>query len=294
MRYSSGQELKESDGQVMDNLEGKVAIVTGAASGIGLALAKRFLAEGMKVVMADVEEPVLQASASQLRADGGDLEAITTDVSDLQSVESLSQAAIKRFGTYHVVCNNAGVGGQLGRVWEVPLPVYKWVIDVNLWGVIYGIRTFVPRLVEQGEGHVVNTASLAAWGATPSVGPYAATKHAVLGLTEGLRRDMELAGINVGVSIFCPGGVNTNILNCDRNWPAALGEEPPGPTDPASQAEQEALKTRTAGRVDPSVAADVVLDGVLTNRFVLTTHPDQLHDLVAMRDEAAAEAIPVK
>jgi NAD(P)-dependent dehydrogenase (short-subunit alcohol dehydrogenase family) len=275
----------------MESVEGKIAVVTGAASGIGLAMVERFLDEGMKVVMADVEEPALVAAAAQLRDNGGEVEAVQTDVSDPDAVDALAQIAVKRFGTFHVICNNAGVGGQLSRAWETPLEVYKWVIDVNLWGVIHGIRTFVPRLVDQDDGHIVNTASLSAWGATPFVGAYSATKHAVLGLTEGLQRDLADAEANVGVSIFCPGGVNTNILDSRRNWPTALGQEPSGPSDPASQAEEEALKTRTAGRVDPSVAADVVLEGILTNRFVLTTHPDQLRQLLAMRIESADSGV---
>ncbi len=133
---------------MMDDLKQKVAVVTGAASGIGRALAERFLAEGMKVVVANVEERALQTAASHLGAHSADLEAVTTDVSDPASVEALADAAIERFGTFHVVCNNAGVGGHLGRLWETPVRDYRWVIDVNLWGVIHGIRTFVPRLVE--------------------------------------------------------------------------------------------------------------------------------------------------
>jgi len=272
----------------MDNLEGKVAVVTGAASGIGRAMADRFAAEGMKVVVADIEESALQDAADHLRAVGGEVEAVTTDVSDLASVEALAQAATDRFGTFHVVCNNAGVGGHLGRLWETPLQDYRWVINVNLWGVIHGIRTFVPRLVAQEEGHVVNTASLAAWAARPALGPYAATKHAVLGLSEALRRELELADVNVGVSVLCPGLVNTRIMDSGRNWPATLGKEPSAPTDPVSAAVVKVLTDgTTGGGVDPSVAADVVLEGILTNRFILTTHPDDLAGAATMRLDAA-------
>jgi NAD(P)-dependent dehydrogenase (short-subunit alcohol dehydrogenase family) len=277
----------------MDYLEGKVAVVTGAASGIGLALAGRFSAEGMKVVMADVEEPALKLAADHLRAHGGEVEAVRTDVSDPESVEALAQVVAEWFGTFHVVCNNAGVGGHMGRLWETPVRDYRWVIDVNLWGVIHGIRSFVPRLVAQGEGHVVNTASLAAWGVRPALGPYAATKHAVLGLSEALRR--ELADVNVGVSVLCPGVVNTNIMASGRNWPAALGDEPSEPTDPVSSAVVKVLTDgTTGGGVDPSVAADVVLNGILTNRFVLTTHPDELISAATMRLEAARTGMLVE
>jgi NADP-dependent 3-hydroxy acid dehydrogenase YdfG len=170
----------------MENVRGKVAVVTGAASGIGRATAERFLAEGMSVVLADVEAAALRAAAGELGA-AGDVEAVVTDVSDPAAVEALAGKAVARFGTVHVVGNNAGVGGHLRRLWETPLEDFGWVVDVNLWGVIHGIRTFVPILVEQGEGHVVNTASLAAWSGAPTLGSYGATKHAVLALSESLR-----------------------------------------------------------------------------------------------------------
>ena len=279
----------------MDNLDGKVAVVTGAASGIGRAMAERFLSEGMAVVVADVEESGLKTTVEQLRSGGGDVEAVPTDVSDIASVQALAAAAKDRFGTFHVVCNNAGVGGHLGRVWETPLADYRWVIDVNLWGVIHGITTFVPTLVEQGEGHVVITSSLAGWSARPGLGPYAATKHAVLGLGESLRRELELTEADVGVSVLCPGLVNTNIMTSARNWPAALGTEPPTPTNPVSTAVIEGLTAgTTGGGADPSVAAEAVVHGILNKEFILTTDRELLVTAASMRLEVARTGLPVE
>jgi NAD(P)-dependent dehydrogenase (short-subunit alcohol dehydrogenase family) len=279
----------------MDDLVGKVAVVTGAASGIGRAMAERFLAEGMRVVMADIEEPALKAAVDQLGSDGGEVEAVLTDVSDPASVEALAQAAIERFGIFHVVCNNAGVGGHLGRTWETSIQDFEWVLDVNLWGVIHGIRTFVPRLVEQRDGHVVNTASAAGWSARPAMGPYAASKHAILALSEALRRELELADVNVSVSVLCPGLINTNGMTGARNWLPRLGEEPPEPTDPLTSAVRKVLiDGTTGGGLDPSVAADVVVEGILSNRFVLTTHPDDLINAASMRLEAARTGMLVE
>src|SRR5262249_49123232 len=156
-------------------------------SGIGRAMTERFVAEGMAVVMADVEAPALHVAAEELRSAGAEVEPVVTDVRDPASVDALAEAARERFGTFHVVCNNPRGAGHLGRTWETSLEDYRWVIDVNLWGVIHGVRSFVPHLVEQREGHVVNTASLAGWHGVPALGPYVATKHAVLGLSETLR-----------------------------------------------------------------------------------------------------------
>ena len=279
----------------MENLDGKVAVVTGAASGIGRAMAERFLSEGMAVVAADVEESALETTAEQLRAGGGEVEAVLTDVSDPASVQALAAAAKNRFGTFHVICNNAGVGGHLGRVWETPVADYRWVIDVNLWGVIYGIITFVPTLVEQGEGHVVITSSIAGWRGGPCLGPYAATKHAVLGLSESLRQELELAEANVGVSVLCPGLVNTNIMASARNWPTALGSEPHTPTNPVSTGVIEALTAgTTGGGADPSVAAEAVVHGILNKEFVLTTDREFLVNAADRRLEMARTGVPVE
>ncbi len=278
----------------MDQLAGKVAVVTGGAGGLGMAMAASFLAEGMSVVVADVEETALAAAATKLSAGraGAEVLPVVTDVTDPASVDALAEAARARFGAVHVVCNNAGVGGHFGLAWEMPLEEWRWVLEVNLWGVIHGIRSFIPALVAQGEGHVVNTASLAGWSGPPAMSPYAASKHAVLGISESLRAELELSGTGVGVSVLCPGMVNSGIMSSERNWPSRLGAEPVVPSSPLVSGVQQLLKTGTTqGDVDPPTVAEAVVEGIKSNRFVLSTHPGQVADAARSR-LSHAEAIP--
>ncbi|GAC1534805.1 MAG: hypothetical protein NVS3B12_16110 [Acidimicrobiales bacterium] len=272
----------------MDNLIAKVAVVTGGASGIGRAMAERFAAEGMRVVIADVEATALAGAESALREQGADVVAVPTDVTDADSVQRLAEAAVAHFGAVHVICNNAGVGGHFGLSWETPLAEWKWLLDVNVWGVIHGIRSFVPLLIAQGEGHIVNTASLAGWGAAPTMGPYCATKHAVLAISESLRRELDALGGAVGVSVLCPGMVNTRIISSERNWPEDLGPEPVIPDDSLSTTvRQLLLEGTTTGSVDPPAAAAAALDGIRENRFVVTTHPAELGQAADRRSALA-------
>src|ERR1700733_2921273 len=202
----------------MENLRDKVAVITGGASGIGKAVAVRTAAEGMKLVLADIEEPALEATASALTAEGADVLAVVTDVSDASSVQALRDRALQHFGAVHLVHNNAGVGVG-GPIWEVTEEEWRWILGVNLWGVVHGISAFVPVLLEQGEGHVVNTASIAGLSSTPGLGPYTATKHAVVAISESLFKDLRAAGAPIGVSVLCPGFVQTGIAQSDRNRP---------------------------------------------------------------------------
>lgn len=276
----------------MEQLSGRTAVVTGGAGGLGQAMAARFLAEGMSVVVADIEKSALDAAAEELSGNGGEVLPVVTDVTDPASVEALAEEALRRFGSFHVVCNNAGVGGHFGLSWELPLEEWRWILDVNVWGVIHGIRTFVPTLVAQGEGHVVNTASLAGWQGPPSMGPYAASKHAVLAISETLRSELELSGTGVGVSALCPGMVNSGIMSSQRNWPSSLGDEPVVHSTPLTSAIENLLRTgTTAGDVDPPAVADVVVEGIRSNRFILSTHPAQVVDAGRSRLNLA-EAIP--
>jgi NAD(P)-dependent dehydrogenase (short-subunit alcohol dehydrogenase family) len=249
---------------------GKVAVVTGAASGIGFALADRFASAGMHVVVADVDEAGLAAAAEKIGARGVDTLMVRTDVSDEASVQALAAAALERFGTVHVVCNNAGVTGA-GDAWFGPLSTWTWVLGVNLWGVIHGVRAFLPVLAAQGEGHIVNTASIA--GLMPGFGPgYDASKHAVVALTEDLYLTMQQAGLAVGVSVLCPGWVRTNILDSDRNWPAHLGDEPP----PALGYDIVLGHVRRVidEGMPPAVVADLVAAAVEENRYWVLPHPE--------------------
>ncbi|HAM01902.1 MAG TPA: hypothetical protein DCQ30_06690, partial [Acidimicrobiaceae bacterium] len=187
----------------MEELRGKVAVVTGAASGIGLAVSRKAAAEGMRLVVADIEEGPLKAAADELSAAGAEVLAVPTDVSERSSVQTLCDAALERFGTVHLLHNNAGVGAG-GPLWEVPEADWRWVLGVNLWGVIHGIGVFVPHMVARGEGHVVNTASLAGLASPPFMGPYNAAKHAVVTISETLAKDLRTMGSPVGVSVLCP------------------------------------------------------------------------------------------
>lgn len=254
---------------------GRVAVVTGAASGIGLGLARRFAAEGLRVVLADVEEPALAKAAASIAEAGASVLAVATDVADRPSVEALRDAALSRFGAVHVVCNNAGVGGSHGPLWECPPGEWDWVLGVNLNGVMNGVRAFMPVLLSQDAGHLVNTSSI--FGAfAGTLGPYGVSKHAVTALTETLYFNLQSAGVaHVGVSVLCPGAVRTNFGSSSRNrplWavPAASGE--------ASSAEAEAERA-SAERFDrlavlgasPAEVAGMVLDGIRSRRFYILT-----------------------
>jgi NAD(P)-dependent dehydrogenase (short-subunit alcohol dehydrogenase family) len=252
----------------MEQLEGKVAVVTGAASGIGLALARGFAADGMKLVLADIEAPALAEAVGSFGDEVEILHAVC-DVSDLAAVEALRDAAVERFGTVHVVCNNAGVAGG-GPVWAATRSEWDWVLGVNLFGVINGITAFTPLLIEQGEGHIVNTASIAGMISMPWGGTYNVSKHAVVTLSETLFSDLQLAGATgVGVSVLCPGWVQTRIAESGRNRPR-VGDEGPS-------AEQQAVAAHVSSLIaeglNPNQVADLVIDAVRTDRFYIFTHP---------------------
>lgn len=255
----------------MEELEGKVAVVTGGASGIGRAMADRFAAEGMKLVLADVEEAALAAAAKELADGGATVAAVPTDVSQQVSVDALAARTLEEFGGVHVVCNNAGVGGHGAPSWEGPVADWEWVIGVNLWGVIHGTRAFLPALVDQDEGHVVNTASGAGLGAIPFMAPYSATKHAVVAMSEALFHELALRGSNVKVTVLCPGFLNTRIAEFGRNWPERLGPPPSLSEDPAAQFIQQFATSAVEGAPQPTGLADSVVDAIRTGRFMVTT-----------------------
>jgi NAD(P)-dependent dehydrogenase (short-subunit alcohol dehydrogenase family) len=207
--------------------DGRVAVVTGGASGIGYALAFAFAAEGMKVVIGDIEVPALDEAVGKLETSGAEVIGVVTDVSDAAQVQALADAAVARFGAIHIACNNAGVGAG-GLSWEAPLSTWEWVLGVNLWGVIHGLRAFVPILMQQAQGYVVNTASIAGLVAGPFMAPYNASKHAVVALSETLYHEMAMMAPHVKVSVLCPGWVRTRIADSERNRPAGIAEDAAG------------------------------------------------------------------
>jgi len=249
----------------MQELTGKVAVVTGAASGIGRALSDRAAAEGMAVVMADVEAPALAAAAAEVRASGARVLDVVTDVADEPAVARLADAAFAEFGAVHLLCQNAGVSGGGGPSWEIPDNAWQWTFGVNLWSVVYGLRAFVPRMIAQGEGHIVNTASSAGLKTLPFVAPYAATKHAVVAISEALCIELGMFGPGLGVSVLCPGWVDTAIADSDRNWPAHLGTPPAAPEGGDDM--REVSRGLLAAGIPPSTAAAAVFDAVRADRF---------------------------
>jgi NAD(P)-dependent dehydrogenase (short-subunit alcohol dehydrogenase family) len=256
----------------MRDLKGKVAVVTGAASGIGRAMAERFGREGMKLVLADVEEQALMATRQAFVEAGVDAIAMTVDVSRSDQVEALAHRAFEKYGAAHIVCNNAGIGVG-GFTWELSQTDWEWVLGVNLWGVVHGIRAFVPRMLAQGSGHVVNTASIAGLLSAPGMAPYCASKHAVVAISECLHHDLNLlTGGKVKVSVVCPAWVKTRIADSERNRPAAAPRRS-GSTAAQAQVLEGLVRQAVAGGIPPEEVAEQVLQAVLNDRFWVLTHP---------------------
>jgi NAD(P)-dependent dehydrogenase (short-subunit alcohol dehydrogenase family) len=265
----------------MRRFRDRVAVVTGAASGIGLALAERFAAEGMKVVMADIEPPALASAAEALRRTGASVLPTQVDVSRPEDVERLARETYEAFGAAHVLCNNAGVA-VLGAVHEHTLADWQWVINVNLWGVIHGVRVFLPRMLGGGEeGHIVNTASMAGLTTAPFMSVYDVTKHGVVALSESLYKEMQVAGAPIGVSVVCPGLIQTNIMRSSRNRPPALAEV--GKAGPGAETFGQALADRLAGGYPPSEVAEQVVQGIREGRFYIVPAQPEVKAGIAIR-----------
>ncbi len=238
---------------MLQELDGKVAVITGGGSGIGASLARACAAEGMQVLVVDVSEERAAAVAAELPV--GTAVARPVDVSDATAVQDLADFAFDTFGAVHLLCNNAGVS-PAGRIWDFTDDEWRWLLGVNVHGVANGIRSFVPRMIEQGEGHIVNTGSGASFVSTPRLGPYSATKHAIVGLSEALR--YELDGTGIGVSVLVPAGVNTNIGDSMVR---------PSATDPDAIADDftvltNAMDETSLAVIEPEVVAEVTLVGV--------------------------------
>ena len=258
-------------------------MVTGAASGIGLALAQRAAAEGMNVVLADVDVEGLEEAASAMAgAPDGGVEVVRCDVSDADAVEALADTAYDRFGSVELLCNNAGVGGG-GSVAELDRQDWEWVLGVNLWGVIHGVTSFLPRMLDaRSPAHIVNTASMAGFFATAGMAPYAVSKFGVVALSESMRA--ELAGGPVGVSVLCPGWVSTRIHESERNRPPELTIDRPPPADDLREMVRQVIESG----LPPASVADTVFAAVRADRFWIFTHPDMVRATTARQEEVLA------
>jgi NAD(P)-dependent dehydrogenase (short-subunit alcohol dehydrogenase family) len=268
----------------MKTFAGRVAVVTGAGSGLGRALALRFARAGMRLALADVDEAALAATGAELKAGGADAIGVRCDVSSGADVEALAARTLAAFGAVHLVCNNAGVA-PLGVVWENTVADWQWTLGVNVWGVIHGVRVFTPILIGQGdEGHVVNTASVAGLIAPPGMGMYNVSKHAVVALSETLHHDLAARGAKVKCSVVCPAYFPSGIAESERARPAALQE---ARTKTAEDRAREAgmRKAVQSGRLSAADIADRVFEAVREERFYVLTHPRILPAVEArMRD----------
>jgi NAD(P)-dependent dehydrogenase (short-subunit alcohol dehydrogenase family) len=256
----------------MQGLVGKTAFVTGGASGIGFALSQAFVEEGMKVMLADIETDALATAVNSLRASGADVRGIACDVADPVSVEYAAEASYEAFGNIHVVCNNAGVAGGSG-IDTISLDTWRWVIDVNLMGVVHGVRTFLPHIRAHGEGgHIVNTASWAGLNSGLGFSPYSATKFAVVNMSEGLA--MQLKPLGIGVTVLCPAFVRTRISDSGRNRPKRYGPtQTPSRESPAGRLAVN-LANRSQSGLDPADVAARVLDAIREDELYVFTHPE--------------------
>jgi NAD(P)-dependent dehydrogenase (short-subunit alcohol dehydrogenase family) len=267
---------------------GKVAVVTGAASGIGRAMAETFAREGSAVVVADLETDAGERVAAGIRDAGGDALAVAVDVSDASAVERLAATTVDHYGRVDVVCNNAGVS-TFNLMRDQTLEDWKWVVDVNFWGVVHGIHTFVPIMREQGTpGHVVNTASIGGLlTGTAFIGPYCATKAAVVSLSETLQQELAVDQSSIGVSVLCPSSVDTNVMESERNRPEARGAE-----QRTEMAESVRMMIRDGftgptGQT-PAEVAERVLEAVRGGEFWIITHDDLLPTVEARVTEMLA------
>jgi len=255
----------------MQDLEGRVAVVTGAASGIGRAMSERFAREGMKVAMVDIEAPALEEAAHALSQNGAEILPLRVDVGDGDAMEDLARDVVRELGGVHLVCNNAGVGAG-GPIWECTVKDWEFCLRVNLWGVVHGVRIFGKRLVAQDEGHIVNTASLAGFVSAPGLGPYNVTKFGVVTLSETLAGDLQAAGSKVGVSVLCPGFVDTKIWDSERNRDAKFQNDLASSNAEATRMGTEIFRTVVQQGIQPDSVAEKVLDAVRNDRFYIFTH----------------------
>lgn len=275
----------------MKELQGKVAVITGAAEGIGRAIAEQAAARGMKLVLADISEAKLNETVAALRASGAEVEGVRVDVSKAEQVEALAARAFERFGNVHLLVNNAGVA-LAKSAWETTIADWEWVLGVNLYGVIHGIRAFVPRMLEKGEeGHIVNTASVAGLVSQPAMAAYNVSKFGVVTLTEGLHHDLTLRKTRLKASVLCPGWVKTRIAESERHRDADQRTDP-------SQLHAVTAKTGLSMHkavqkgVAPEQVADAVFAAVENEQFYILTHPESKAGVRIRKEDILQERLP--
>ena len=254
----------------MKEFEGKTAVITGAASGIGKAMAERFAQEKMQVVLADIEEEALEKTVENLRQYQYRVIGVKTDVLVEESINELFSKATAEYGNIHILCNNAGIGANSGNkaIWEIDRQDWDWVMGVNYQGVLQGIQTFLPHMLEHGEeGHVVTTVSMA--GLLPGVGTYGVSKHAVMALTEALSRDLITREAKINASVLCPGFVDTNIDKSERNRPSHMGEA----KELTNEAGAEIMSVMLRQGKKPEEIAEIVINAIKENIFYILSHP---------------------
>lgn len=279
----------------MKNFHNRVAVITGAASGFGREFAIIGARLGMRLVLADVQQEALAATAAELEAQGAQVLAMPCDVRKGEQVEALAQAAMVRFGAVHLVFNNAGVGAG-GLVWESTQADWEWVLGVNLWGVIHGVRVFTPLMLACAkddpdfEGHIVNTASMAGLLNPPTMGVYNVSKHAVVSLTESLYHDLDLVGAPIGASVLCPYFVQTGISQSDRNRPDDVPASAPTASQIASQATM--AKAVSSGKVSAAEVAERTFAAIAEKQFYIYSHPGALGNVQKRMEDIVTGSNP--
>jgi NAD(P)-dependent dehydrogenase (short-subunit alcohol dehydrogenase family) len=260
----------------MRDVAGRVAVITGGASGIGRGMAEVFGRAGMKIVLADVDESRVGATARSLEKDGADVLPVRCDVSNQSEVELLARRALDTFGGVHVVCNNAGVAHGGVPTWQSTLHDWEWIVGVNLMGVVHGVRAFTPILLAQGEGHIVNTASMAGLISPGGNALYGVTKHAVVALSEALFNELRAQNAAVHVSVLCPGWINTEILrSSERNQPEPVRRSRPEVrVTPESEIRRKQVESMLANGLSPTRVGELVLEAIQAERFWILTHPE--------------------
>ena len=278
----------------MQDLKGKTAVVTGAAAGIGLAMAEAFSREGMNIVLADLDRVNLDRAAARLTAAGPNALAVPTDVTKPEDLENLAAKAYERYGSVELLCNNAGVLGPILPSWQQPLENWRWVFDINVQGVVNGIHAFVPKMIEQeGESYVLNTGSIAGMITGPFFAPYNASKHAVVALSECLHHELRAVGAKVQVGVLCPGWVNTRLANTEEKLPAELASVNAAQKQAELVAEREkSVRQMVANSISPAEIAEIAVQAVKAGQFYIFPHPERKADVEARTSEILAEVIP--